>query len=689
MPVDWVTADHEPALRALEAGVRDRGGAVLVGPAGVGKTTLARQTVEHLGPADWVIATAPARAVPFGAFRDVVDIPAHGKTAAVLRAAEAALAGRLIVVDDAHLLDRLSATLLYRLALRGTTRLVVTVGGPAPDEVSALWKDDLLARVDVDPAAHDDARLETQVAEFLADLPAATRRAVHYLVVTDPVPLPVLRALVGDDAVADAQRHGLIAVDDELVRAGHPLFVDAARDELGGPDLRRMRTELVEKLAAAGPGGVVDRLWLAVIAAESDYALPADVMADAAAEALRLGDLHLSEQLGRAAVTPASGLATRLPLAYALAWQGRGRDADAVLAAVDPTDLSEDDLMEWALPRAANQFWMLSEPERATAFLRTVRARVSAPGARATVDALSATFAMNAGTPARAVEIATEVLATPEADGTAVGWAASAAALSCARLGRFDEVNALAERAQAADHPGLLRFTSGFGQTTALLMAGELQRALELARQLADVTQLQQPGQAIGEVVVADVLIARGELAAATELLRRATAELTPTGYSWASLAWMLLTQALGQQGATVEAGKALARAESRHGLKSMLFAPELGLARAWTHHARRDVHAAVAAARDAAKTAERGGQTALALRALLDAVRLGDVRAADTLARLDVGCVFGGLTLEYAKALNAGDHSALNAVAERFDAVGMRGAARDARRQAADSRPA
>ena len=41
--------------------------------------------------------------------------------------------------------------------------------------------------------------------------------------------------------------------------------------------------------------------------------------------------------------------------------------AHAVLSAVDPSTLSESDLMAWALPRAANQFWMLSEPERATA----------------------------------------------------------------------------------------------------------------------------------------------------------------------------------------------------------------------------------------------------------------------------------------------------------------------------------
>ena len=59
-----------------------------------------------------------------------------------------------------------------------------------------------------------------------------------------------------------------------------------------------------------------------------------------------------------------------------------------------PGPLSEAEVMAWALPRAANQFWMLSEPERATAFLQTTRNRVTTPAARATLDALSATFTM-------------------------------------------------------------------------------------------------------------------------------------------------------------------------------------------------------------------------------------------------------------------------------------------------------
>ncbi|SEA96815.1 MULTISPECIES: hypothetical protein [unclassified Mycobacterium] len=550
-------------LSQLKAGVETRSGALLTGARGSGKTTSARAAYDELAPdferAAWITGTAADSRVPFGAFERLFTVPETGRTVQVLRAAREALGtGLLLVVDDGHLLDRLSASLVYQLAVSGAARVIVTAESnqSLPEGISTLVRDRLVVPV-------------------TADGPVS------------PVASPA-----------------------------------------------------ADRLPALDSDGVVGRLRRAVRALDGGDALPVAELAAAADDALRLGDLELAERLGRAAL-PAGGLATRVTLSYALAWQGRGLDADAVLAEVDATALTEPALMMWALPRAANQFWMLSEPERATAFLRTVRSRVQTPAAQVTLDALSATFAMNAGNLNRAMQLADSVLSSPDPSDTAIGWAASAAALSCARTGRLAEVDAFAERALAAGQPGLLRFTSGFGQTTALLLTGEPEGAQQLAQELIDFTQSQQPGRAIGEVLLADVLIARGELDSAIELLQDAAKALGRTGYSWGPLAWMLLARALGQRGATAEAGRALARAEARHGLKSMLFAPELALARAWTNAARRDRHGAIAAARDAFRAAERGGQSAVALRALHDAALLGDVRAADCFGRVGVDCAF------------------------------------------------
>jgi hypothetical protein len=664
-------------------------GVVILGADGVGKTGLARRAASP--GARWVIGTATEQAIPFGAFRALLagtDVSDTARPAELLRAAQDRLTGdtRLFVVDDAHHLDRLSATLVYQLALSGSARLIVTVrsGAEVPEAVEALWADGLLNRVEVGPPDEAaTAALPAQVDDYLGGLPSSACTTLDFLALAEPLHRDDLTALAGEDAVGQAEAAGAVLVDDDaMVYAAHPLYTARARATLAPDTARALRMSLVERLAAGPSDHVGDRLRLAALAVGSDT--PGDTVS-AAQQALRFGELTLAEQLARAALDRSEGLAARLALGYALAWQGRGREADAALSAVDPDELSPPELMAWALPRAANQFWMLSEPAQATAFLQTTRNRVGSPGAQATLDALTATFAMNSGTPLRTLRIANEVLASPHADGVAIGWAASAAALSSARTGKFDEVEALARRATAADHPGLLRFTSGFGRITALMMAGRLAEARTLAQRYTDFAELQQPGRAIGETLVGYVAIAQGDFDAAVAVLSRAAEPLARTGYSWGPLSLMLLAQAFGQQGEQQRAAMVFSRAESLHGLKSSLFAPELALAKAWSKAAHGDTAGAIEAARDAVQTAERGGQSAVALRALQDATRLGDVRAVQRAGRLagEVDCVLGRLTLAHARALADGDAGALADVAADLTDRGLHPAAADARAQA------
>ena len=667
----------------------------------MGKSTLARLAAEDYSGRHpntltrWVTGTPTERVVPFGAFGHLIEIDDIGKPAALLRAARASLSrgqgDLLLVVDDAHDLDVLSATLVYQLALAGTARMIVTArADAAPEAIAALWTDGLLARIDVEPPA--GATTPKEVDTFIAELPAAARSVLDYLAVAEPLSLADLTTLAGDGAVREAQDWGAAETrvrggrsDDPVVYTAHPLFADRALAALGADGARGRRAELVKLLSQQASDHLTDRLRLASLARDSDAPQPvADVVA-AAQQALRLGDLALGERLASSALERSGGLAARLALAHALGFQGRGREADAVLAAVDSSALTESALMDWTLLQAANQFWMLSEPERATAFLRTIRNRVTEAGPRLTLDALSATFAMNAGNVGHAVKVAREVLSSPSADDQAVAWAASAAALCAARQGRFDDVEPLAQRALAAEHPGLLRFTIGLGQTTALLMAGRLDAARELAQQFTDFAELQQPGRAIGEVLLAHVLIAEGEFARGAALLGPAAATLERTGYSWGPLSLTLLATALAGQGDIPGSAKALRRAETRHGTKSALFAPELGLARAWTKATARETTDAITAAREAARTAERSGQSAVAIRAWHVVVRLGDVRAVDPLARLcgEIDCAVGTIALAHARALAAGDEAALRAVSDDLTAVGMRAAAADAAAQA------
>ena len=744
-----MTAPHASAVAQVAAALNDEqvSGAVLTGPDGGGKSLLARTAAETVaGRVDAVTGTAPERVVPFGAFRGLIRLAEIGRPAEVLRVARTSLtsgsADLLLIVDDAQHLDTLSATLVYQLALSGSARLIVTVDPDAPllDVVTALWSDNLLTRIDVEPldstrtsellksafgAAPDAATLDEAVHrshgnplhlrrlvedgalshhhgwrwrderrlplagvidEYLDALPAPVRSVLDHLAVAEPLLRPDLAALVGEQAAAEAELAGaVVSAREQLVYAAHPLYTERARAALPHDRARGLRTSVFTQLSRQPSGQASDQLRLATLAVDCDQPADIAVIVAAAEQALRLGDLPLAEQLGRAALNRSGGLAARLSLAYALAWQGRGRQAGELLEAVNPDSLSDTELMAWALPRAANQFWMLSEPERATTFLQTTRNRVASLTGRVRLDALAATFAMNAGRPLRALRVAGEVLAAPHADEVAVGWAASTAALCSARIGRFDDVDALAARAVAGEHPGLLRFTSGFARVTTLLMRGQLRAARSLAQRYTDFAELQQPGRAIGEVLVAYVAIAQGEFDVAVALLEPAAATLARTGYSWGPLSLMLLAQALGQQGERVAAAKIFSRAEAKHGLKSALFAPELALAKTWSRAARGDASVAIESAREAVQAAERGGQAAIALRALQDAVRLGDIRAVHRAERLalEVDCVLGRLTLAHARALAAGDAAALADVAAGLADVGMQAAAADAAAQA------
>ncbi|MBZ4623187.1 AAA family ATPase, partial [Mycobacterium avium subsp. hominissuis] len=67
------------------------------------------------------------------------------------------------------------------------------------------------------------------------------------------------------------------------------------------------------------------------------------------------------------------------------------------------------------------------------------------------------------------------------------------------------------------------------------------------------------------------------------------------------------------------------------------------------------------------------------------EAVRLGDTRAAEPLARLcdEIDCAAARIALAHARALAAGDEAALLAVSGELTSIGMRAAAADAAAQA------
>jgi len=143
-------------------------GVTIVGSAGVGKTRLAREAMsaaaERGWAVRWVVGTVAAQSVPLGAFAQWADQLAGSSlqlVSSVINGITASPNGApvLVVVDDARLLDNLSAFVLHQLVLRRAATVIVTIrsGAPAPDAVTALWKDGLLQRLDLQPLSKGES----------------------------------------------------------------------------------------------------------------------------------------------------------------------------------------------------------------------------------------------------------------------------------------------------------------------------------------------------------------------------------------------------------------------------------------------------------------------------------------------------------------------------------------------------
>jgi len=153
---NWPVVKRQAEFARIQSALVETSGTcgiVLIGDAGVGKTTLARLVTQSLPTrVQWVAGSESARSIPLGVFAHLVGSATARDPMAFLTAAREAILAEdhsVIGIDDAHLLDQLSATLLHQLAIDGSVRIVATIrdGEVVPDAITSLWKDGYLERL--------------------------------------------------------------------------------------------------------------------------------------------------------------------------------------------------------------------------------------------------------------------------------------------------------------------------------------------------------------------------------------------------------------------------------------------------------------------------------------------------------------------------------------------------------------
>jgi DNA-binding CsgD family transcriptional regulator len=526
-------------------------------------------------------------------------------------------------------------------------------------------------------------------------LPTAAGVVIDALAIGEPIELTALERIAGPDAVEEADRRGLITLDQHdrgvEVRMAHPLYGEVRRKRAAPTRLRRLRGLVAAELAASDDRDdihvIIRRATLSI---DSDLPPDVDLLCNAAHGAIWMADLLLADRLAKAAVRADAGPEARFLRAHALSWLGRGQEAEAVLADVPIAQLSDEDHARLTYLRASNMLWALGNPARAKQIIDDA-SRTTAHQARSWIDALLTVYWFAMDRPEAATRASRELALDnlPPVVGTETAWALAAIS---AEAGRAAEAVAIAETgytvaARSLDAPHM-KFNVADAHLTALLLAGRVSDARSVAervrQQAADLPGAAQP---LGAAVAGRAALGAGHLETCCALLRGAAAALSASGHAigWGYRYHVHYTTALAMRGRTAEAAAVLgALDELRRPFRSLDY--ERSLARAWVSASQGAIDEAISILRSAAETAAANGRFAAEVMCLQTATQFGSCEGTPRLHELEM-IVDGprvGVARRFAGALAADDAAELRSVSEDFEVMGDLLAAVDAAAHAA-----
>jgi DNA-binding CsgD family transcriptional regulator len=505
--------DELAELRRLLSPDGELAGVAVFGEAGVGKTRLLSTAVDERrqqgGECEWVRATEAAQDIPLGSFAhlfgrgdDVHDRDDLLHLALARLHDRAGTGDFLLAVDDAHLLDEGSVALLHLAVTQSPIRVLVSIrsGEPLPVGLVALWKDELLARLDVGPLSREATerlvlavlgdrvpaslldrmwelsrgnalflrelvtaaverraggggrrirlpegpreRLAELVEERLRLLEPRWRSALEVVAVGEQVPLAAAERLIDPPDLEALEQRGLVEVVTAAtlpsVQVAHPLYGEVLDAML--PRLRR-RSLLRELVGAVEDIDEFDRLRLATWRLESGAPGDAEQLLPLAHEALGRLDHRLAERLAVAAGGTRRADAG-LILGEALSGQGRVDEAETVLAGI--RSATPEQAARIAIARASDLFLQLDRSAEAYEVLRAAGDDLAgAPAWQAECRSVLAQMLMFMMRLPEAGAIARELLAGDDARDSARVRAVSVAVTVWGAEGRLDDALAL------------------------------------------------------------------------------------------------------------------------------------------------------------------------------------------------------------------------------------------------------
>ncbi|WP_418002887.1 LuxR C-terminal-related transcriptional regulator [Mycobacterium sp. PDNC021] len=434
----WPLTGRAEELLVVEKALVDdeHAGIVIAGPAGVGKTRLARAAAESAAQSGWAVhriaGTVTGRGVTLGAFArwvDDTDVSSLTLARKVFAGLTAGADSRrlLLFVDDAHLLDDLSALIVHQLVVQEAAAVVATIrtGEPEPDAVTALWKDGHLRRLELQPLSRDECvdllrsvlglPVDAGCAEHMWNLsrgnvlflrhliehehtsgalsqadgrwvwagksslspsliqlvdmqigrvPDGVREVVDLVAIAEPMDRSVLAVLADQESIEDAEHRGLITA----AAAGDIVYVGHplyAESRLSQCGPLRLRRLRGRAATVMAQTKSCDPLRLGLLWLESDLPPDPAVFARAASiSALRL-DVGLAERLARGAVEAEPSPANKLQLAHILYLQEDGEGVETILDGLDERELAVPGFLDGIIIRAANLLLPLRDPRRA------------------------------------------------------------------------------------------------------------------------------------------------------------------------------------------------------------------------------------------------------------------------------------------------------------------------------------